>query len=64
MFATGFHQRHTKPATNALGPIIVTTTCGAGITVYRNGVQLILNSHQYGGWHLSCPPLIHQAIYT
>ena len=32
MFAAGFHQRLTKPATDALGPINVTTTRGAVIT--------------------------------
>ena len=32
MFAIGFHRRLVKPATGALGPIIVATTRGAVIT--------------------------------
>jgi len=31
-FASRFHQELAKPATNALSPIIVVTTRGAGIT--------------------------------
>jgi len=38
----------------------VITTRGAGITAYRVGGEL--NRHQHGGWHLSYPPLIRQAI--
>ena len=56
-FAAGFHQELTEPATDALGPIITTTTWGAGITAYRGSTLVIIGTNR-GGWHLSYPPLI------